>query len=291
MCLLAIAIGTSDRWPLVIASNRDESRDRPTLPLAVWNTPHDNTLLSGRDLLAGGTWLGCTPSGRVALLTNVREPDAASAPLSRGDLPLRWLEGQMDATEFLARSDAQSYGGCNVVLGDFLSGRWTWASNRGDLFACSPPPQSHSTATGWQTMVLSPGIYGLSNGLLNTPWPKTQALKAAMRQALTEADAHQAESALTRILWPALANPQRAALHDLPNTGVAQALEHALSSALVDMPERNYGTRCSTLMWVAAQSAQGPFKATLCEKTKAPSSQENAASNEPIVRLSWSLRA
>jgi len=290
MCLLAIAIGASVRWPLVIASNRDEFRDRPTLPLAVWKTPGDNTLLSGRDLRAGGTWMGCTPSGRIALLTNVREPDSVTGALTRGELPLRWLEGQMDAAEFLATSDAKSYGGCNLVLGDFFRAEWTWASNRGDHLAGVAPLNSRSTATGWQTMSLPPGIYGLSNALLDTPWPKTLGLKAAMQAALTQADADQDESALESLLWPALGNSQRADLHCLPDTGVATALEHALSSALIDMPERGYGTRCSTLMWVAAQSTTGSFSATMCEKTIAVQPVENGEAADPMVKLTWPLR-
>ncbi len=291
MCLLAIAVGASARWPLVIASNRDEFRDRPTLPLAVWLTPGDNTVMSGRDLRAGGTWMGSTPGGRIALLTNVREPDAATAALSRGELPLRWLEGQMNAAQFLADIEATSYGGCNVVLGDFLTGEWTWASNRGELLAGAVPMNSHLTVSGWQTMVLSPGIYGLSNALLETPWPKTQALKAAMQTALTLADTDGDESVLARVLWTALADSERAALGDLPNTGVSTDFEHALSSALVDMPERGYGTRCSSLMWVATQSTAGNYSATMCEKTLTAQPQGHDDTAEPRVRLTWPLRA
>jgi len=292
MCLLAIAVGASARWPLVIASNRDEFRDRPTLPLAVWLTPGDNTVMSGRDLRAGGTWMGSTPGGRIALLTNVREPDAVTAALSRGELPLRWLEGQMNAAQFLAGIHAQSYGGCNVVLGDFLSGEWTWASNRGELLAGAVlPMNSHLTASGWQTMALSPGIYGLSNALLDTPWPKTQALKAAMQTALTLADTDGDESVLARVLWTALADSERAALGYLPNTGVSTDFEHALSSALVDMPERGYGTRCSSLMWVATQSTADTYSATMCEKTLTPQPQGHDDTAEPRVRLTWPLRA
>ena len=100
MCLLALAIGASERWPLVLASNRDEHRARATLPLTRWTSDQGTTVISGRDLLAGGTWLGCTPQGRVAMLTNVREATPLPARLSRGDLPLQWLNGQISATDF-----------------------------------------------------------------------------------------------------------------------------------------------------------------------------------------------
>lgn len=292
MCLLAIAIGVSSRWPLVIASNRDEYRDRPTLPLAVWTTLGDVTVLSGRDLRAGGTWMGSTTHGRIALLTNVREPNAPAAALSRGDLPLRWLEGWMSAAQFLADTDAMSYGGCNLVIGDFLRGEWTWASNRANLGAV--PMNSQQTPSGWQTLPLSPGVYGLSNALLDTPWPKTQALKAAMTSALSKADGDGDESAFTHILWPALGNSARAALQDLPNTGVATAFEYALSSALIDIPEHGahgYGTRCSTLMWVAAEPGLTGFSATVCEKTINAGSSNSVDSDEQLVRLTWPLHA
>ncbi|MDO9279857.1 MAG: NRDE family protein [Polaromonas sp.] len=287
MCLLAIAMGVSDRWPLVIASNRDEYRDRPTLPLAVWSTPGEVTVVSGRDLLAGGTWMGSTTGGRIALLTNVREPDATAAALSRGDLPLRWLEGQMNAAQFLADTNPTSYGGCNLLMGDFLRGEWTWASNRANVGAV--PLNSQQTTSGWQTMALSPGIYGLSNALLDTPWPKTQALKAAMAGALAKADADGDTAVLANILWPALGNTERAALHDLPTTGVATALEQALSSALIDMPERGYGTRCSTLMWIAAEPNSNSFSATICEKSMTAESPKPSASDAQMVRLTWSM--
>jgi uncharacterized protein with NRDE domain len=291
MCLLAIAIGASARWPLVIASNRDEYRERPTLPLAVWNTQADVTLVSGRDLRAGGTWMGSTPSGRIALLTNVREPDAAVAALSRGDLPLRWLEGQMNAAEFLANTDATAYGGCNLLMGDFLQGQWTWASNRANAHVGAAPPNSKPVASGWQTMPLGPGIYGLSNASLDTPWPKTLALKAAMTSALTQADAAGDDALLANILWPALGNPDRAALQDLPNTGIATAFEHALSSALIDLPERGYGTRCSTLLWVAAEQNANGFSATVCEKTLTAESTAKSPTDAHMVRLTWPLAA
>lgn len=292
MCLLAIAIGASARWPLVIASNRDEYRDRPTLPLAVWTTPSNVTLLSGRDLRAGGTWMGCTPAGRMALLTNVREPEVTAAALSRGDLPLRWLESEMNAADFLADTDALAYGGCNLLMGDFLRGEWTWASNRGHVAAL--PLNSQQTASGWQTMALGPGIYGLSNALLDTPWPKTLALKAAMTNALRKAEAAEDAAVLASTLWAALGNSERAAWADLPSTGVANDFEHALSSALIDVPERGesgYGTRCSTLLWVAAEPGSSGLSASLCEKTISAKTLHTGTSDASMVQLKWPLHS
>lgn len=274
MCLLAFAIGMSSRWPLVIASNRDEFRDRPTEPLARWTTPDGATLLSGRDLRAGGTWMGCTPQGRVAILTNVREPGAATGQRSRGELPVRWLAGQMDAAEFVATVDASGYGGCNLVLGDWQRGEWAWASNRGLL------------ANDWEIRRLPAGVYGVSNALLDTPWPKTLALKSALSGALAAAEEAADEAPLAAHLWAALGSPQRAEVRDLPQTGVDPALEHALSSALIDIPERAYGTRCSTLMWLATQTSTSTLQATMFEKTRDGSAPDDAGS---MVRMTWPL--
>ncbi len=236
MCLIAFAINASIRWPLVIASNRDEFLNRPTLPLARWRTDAGTEIVSGRDLRAGGTWLGLTPGGRLAMLTNVRQPQPSAAEKSRGELVLRWLEGRMDAAQFMAQTDSAAFGPFNLVLGDFQTPAWHWLTN------CAG-------ATGWHSRALSPGIYGLSNGALDTPWPKTRALKHALQTALAASE----QETLQDTLWSALQNRQRATVEHLPRTGVPLALEQALSSAFVDSPEHGYGTRCSTLLVATAQ--------------------------------------
>ena len=279
MCLLVLAIDACPRWPLVIAANRDEHRQRPTLPLTTWTTDDGATLMSGRDLRAGGTWLGSTLGGRVALLTNVREAVPTTGRLSRGDLPLHWLTGRMDAATFLAQHDPAAYGGCNLVIGDFQRGQWTWASNRESTNDTNPP--LISSASSWKTSLLAAGVYGLSNALLDTPWPKTLALKAAMQTALASAQSSGDEADLSQPLWAALARRERALLAELPQTGVPAELEHALSSAHVDIPERDYGTRCSTLMWIDGSSGPEKFKATLWEKTM----------GGDATRLQWALNA
>ena len=280
MCLLALAIGASERWPLVLASNRDEHRARATLPLARWTTEQGATVISGRDLLAGGTWLGCTPQGRVAMLTNVREATLLPALLSRGDLPMDWLSGHISATDFLARHDPRDYGGCNLIIGDYASAQWHWASNREFQAKGAGPARIHAS-NGWHSQSLKPGIYGLSNAFLDTPWPKTLALKAAMQRALNKATASGNESDLVDPLWAALASTERAAMSELPDTGVTVSQEHALSSALVDMPERAYGTRNSSLLFIEAGLVRTQCTATLCEKSWPGDT----------VRLQWPLAA
>ncbi len=236
MCLAAFAINASSRWPLVLASNRDEFFDRPALPLASWQTAAGNTVISGRDAQAGGTWLGITPSGRVALLTNVREGLPLAAPRSRGELVVRWLEGFEDAHAYIAKIDGEHYGGFNLLMGDLQCGQWHFWSNRQPGGAQLAPQK------------LENGVYGLSNAGLKTPWPKVVKLKSAMASALESPSQH----ALERVLWAALSDQERAAVDALPQTGVPLALELALSSARVAIAERNYGTRCTSLIVVTA---------------------------------------
>lgn len=251
MCLVAFAINASARWPLVIAANRDEFFDRPTLPLGPWQTASGQDVISGRDLRAGGTWLGMTPGGRVAFLTNVREANAQAAPRSRGELVTRWLEENADASEFAraVKKDGADYGGFNLVLGDFQRNTWMWLSNR---FAKIPS----AAAPGWHEQLLPPGIYGLSNAALNTPWPKTMALKSILTSGLA-ASANAPESqTLQTSLWAALANRERAPREKLPATGVPLISEEALSSAFVAFPEHSYGTRSSTVLLASAHDSR-----------------------------------
>ena len=254
MCLIAFAIGASPHWPLVIAANRDEFLSRPTLPLAGWATAAGQRVISGRDLLAGGTWLGATPGGRIAFLTNVREGKSLPAPRSRGGLVTRWLEADSDAESFVAalKEESGDYGGFNLVVGDLQRNAWSWVTNKGV-----------ATTPEWQLRALKPGVYGISNAALDTPWPKTVELKRVLHTALAaQSDAADAD-ALLAPLWKALASRERASASRLPATGVSLALEEALSSAFVEFPENLYGTRNSTLL-LARQSGHD-LNASRCE--------------------------
>ena len=241
MCLIAFAIAASPRWPLVIAANRDEFLSRPTLPLARWTTASGQQVISGRDLLAGGTWLGATPGGRIAFLTNVREGKSLPAPRSRGGLVTRWLEANSDAQSFVATFNEEfgDYGGFNLVLGDLQRNAWTWVTNKGV-----------ATTPEWHVQTLKPGVYGVSNAALNTPWPKTVELKRVLNTALAAQSDAADPDAMQAPLWQALASRERASASGLPATGVSLALEEALSSAFVEFPENLYGTRNSTLLLV-----------------------------------------
>ena len=249
MCLIAFAIGASARWPLVIAANRDEFLNRPTLPLARWYTDTGTEVISGRDLRAGGSWLGLSPNGRLAMLTNVREPQPSTGEKSRGELVIRWLEGRMDATQFMAQTDSAAYGAFNLVLGDFQTASWHWLTNQP---GAATGAVSAGQKASWYARALGPGMYGLSNGALDAPWPKTLALKQALQTAL----AAPGQDTLQVTLWSALQDRRRADTQHLPRTGVPLALEQALSSAFVDFPEHGYGTRCSTLLVASAVDLQ-----------------------------------
>lgn len=250
MCLIAFAINASTRWPLVIASNRDEFLDRPTEPLARWHAADGLDIVSGRDLRAGGTWLGVTPGGRVAFLTNVREGEPVTYPLSRGSLVTDWLTSSVTAANFVSDLQtrpglsASNYGGFNLVVGDFIRGDWWWMSNRREALGALQPQ--------WQSRRLEPGIYGLSNAALDTGWPKTTRLKSVLTGSLAQS---QNVGDLQASLWAALEDGTRASVGQLPSTGVPPEREQALSSAFVDLPEDGYGTRSSTLLVATANQS------------------------------------
>lgn len=230
MCLVAIAIEQGRRFPLVIAANRDEFRARPAQALEWWSPGVSATpILGGRDLQSGGTWLGLTAAGRLALLTNVRDPSRndPDAP-SRGDIVPLWLRGDLPIDKFWMRVALAGHNGFNLIAADLADGECWWAANSGGL------PQR-----------LERGLWGLSNASLDTPWPKVEALKRELGDAI--AAASDADALATRLL-DALGNRDTAPDAALPHTGVPHDWERALSAAFIDMPEAGYGTRCSTVL-------------------------------------------
>lgn len=241
MCLAVLALGLHERFPLVLASNRDEFFDRRALPAAWWRPPGASAdVLSGRDLSAGGTWLGLTRAGRLALLTNVREPARfrPQAP-SRGALVLDWLAGDEQAESFAQRRRGAGHNGFNMLVADF--GR----DPSGDVHGFSNrAAELHR---------LPAGIHGLSNAALDTPWPKVQRLKLAMQRAMSQAaDTAGSFEAISTDLLAALADRRPAPDADLPDTGVGLARERALSPPFIAITgtdgRATYGTRCSTVL-------------------------------------------
>lgn len=230
MCLVALALDQSSRFPFVLAANRDEFYDRPAARLGWWEpTDGGPPILGGRDLQAGGTWLGLTAHGRLGLVTNVRDPSNMDpqAP-SRGQIVPQWLKGDLSMPMLWPRLAISGYNGFNMLALDFADGECFWLNNR-KLF-----PER-----------LQKGVFGLSNAILNTPWPKVQQLKARTRQAIAQS---QDIDVLANRLFEALADPSVAPDEQLPHTGVSQEWERLLSSAFIKSPNGLYGTRCSTLV-------------------------------------------
>jgi uncharacterized protein with NRDE domain len=238
MCLIVLAWQVHPDYPLVVAANRDEYFARPSAPAGFW-TEHPD-VLAGRDLQAGGTWLGVTRKQRFAALTNYREggrqdPDAAS----RGALVADFLTGQSDPQRYLEALAERSarYNGFNLFVGD--GQRLFYYANRG---------------AGWRA--LEPGIYGLSNHLIDTPWPKLAAAKTAFAAAMNQLPA-------TSPFFDLLADREIVADAHLPETGVPIEWERILSAVFVCSPA--YGTRASTLLTMARSG-----QVTLSERSFGP---------------------
>jgi uncharacterized protein with NRDE domain len=222
MCLLALAWKAHPRYTLILAGNRDERHARATVAAGFWEEAPE--VLAGRDLEAGGTWLGVTAAGRYAVVTNYREGlHPAKAPHSRGALTAQFLKSKITPEAYLhqIQSNAGEYGGFSLVVGD-RDDLWYFA-NRG---GAAPAP-------------VAPGVHALSNHLLDTPWPKVQAARSRL-QLLVDTDALTAD-ALFRMLAD-----RTPADTGLPDTGIGADLERRISSAFVQDPV--YGTRCSTLV-------------------------------------------
>lgn len=229
MCLILCGYETHPRYRLVIAANRDEFRARPTAPASWWDDAPG--LLAGRDLEKGGTWLGLTRRGRFAAVTNYREPavERADAP-SRGSLVRDFLESRGEVESYLAglMSAGAQYNGYNLLIAD--GGRLAYHSNRGG-----------------EPMLLAPGIYGISNHLLDTPWPKVLRGKARFAGLLERHD----DSLPTDELFTLLADSTPAPDEELPETGLPIELERMVSPIFTVGEE--YGTRCSTVVTVSRE--------------------------------------
>ena len=221
---------------LTLAANRDEFYARPAAAMGWW--PDVPELLAGRDLQGGGTWMGITRSGRFAALTNFRAPAAtnSTAP-SRGELVAGFLRDQASPADYLAGIGprAHLYSGFNLLVGDLAKRDLRWFSNCADMSA-------------GDARALATGSYGLSNALLDTPWPKVVAKKAgllACMEAFGDAPAAQRDA-----LLDLMRDPSTAPDETLPSTGLTLERERALSAAYIRLP--NYGTRCTTVLQVGS---------------------------------------
>lgn len=218
MCLILVAWQVHVEFPLVVAANRDEFFARPSAAAARWAEAPD--VVAGRDLEAGGTWLGVTDGGRFAAVTNVREPGRPKGPRSRGCLTRDFLLGTAAPAAYAASIAGEDFSGFNLLVADARA--LCYLSNRdGDA------------------RILAPGIYGVSNHLLDTPWPKLTTAKARFAEAIEHLP-REGE------FFNLLADDEIVPDEDLPATGVPLEWERRLSAVFVRSPD--YGTRASTLL-------------------------------------------
>ena len=221
MCLVVIAWKARDDLPLIVAANRDEWRERPAEPARWWQDQPE--ILAGRDLRAGGTWMGVTRSGRFAAVTNFRDPsERRSTAVSRGAIVTEYLLGEDRPRLYLERlaARARDYNGFNLLAGT-REELWYFGSREGEA------------------RLVEPGVHGLSNHLLDEPWPKVVKARAEMSAALADGDP-------APRLFAALSDAQGAPDDSLPDTGVGIAWERRLAAALITGDD--YGTRCSTVI-------------------------------------------
>lgn len=232
MCLLVFAWQSHPRYRLIFAGNRDEFHDRPAAPMQWWSD--EPSILAGRDLKAGGTWLGLSRSGRFGVVTNYRDLQRPlpGAP-SRGELISQWLTRAESPLTFAQGLEdrAPTYAGFNLLIAD--DGQMGYASNRAPEFARALPA----------------GIYGLSNHLLDTPWPKLERTRARFERI-----ASQPQPALAD-LEEMLADRQPAADTELPHTGLPPERERLLSAPFI--VDAQYGTRCTTVVLIEPQGRIG----------------------------------
>ncbi len=245
MCIILLAYRAHPVYRLILAANRDEFYARPTARAAFWDDAPQ--VLAGRDMERGGTWLGVTRSGKVAAVTNYREPSATKkAAPSRGQLVSDFLlSEESTASDYMTRVAATSneYNGFNLFAGDVR--QLYYHSNR---------------ANGIR--VLAPGVYGLSNHLLDTPWPKVERGTAALSKLIYQASPVEPEA-----VFSILADGAQAVDALLPQTGVGLEIERVLSPLFIST--RIYGTRSSTLLLVEQNG-----KTTFVERTYEPETKQ-----------------
>lgn len=224
MCLIVVAYNVHPSYRLILAANRDEFYERPSVPADFWEDQPQ--VLAGRDLKEGGTWLGVTKKGKFAAITNYRDPSTfkSDAP-SRGKLVSSYISRNQDPGDYLKKisSHTNKYNGFNLLLGD-----------DNDLFVFSNRGEKQKLKTG---------IYGLSNHLLNSPWPKVTRSMKMLKAALDEKGA-----ALEEALFAMLADRHIPPDKKLPATGIGLKWERLLSSIFITSPV--YGTRSSTILLI-----------------------------------------
>jgi uncharacterized protein with NRDE domain len=226
MCLILLSFRAHRHFPLVVAANRDEHFARPAASAGFW-ADHPG-VYAGRDLEQGGTWMGIHTNSRFAAVTNYRQGrPGGAAPRSRGALVRDFLVGEIAAPDYLDAIDGSQFNPYSLIVGD-LDGLY-FQSNRGSGVTC-----------------IAPGVHGLSNHLLNTPWPKVTAGIAALDSTRNFDD----PDAIGNVMFALLAERVPAQESELPDTGIDRQRERELSPPFI--LGSHYGTRTSTLLLVHA---------------------------------------
>jgi uncharacterized protein with NRDE domain len=247
MCLILFAWNSHPDYSLVVAANRDEFYERDTEGISWWeNHPH---ILAGKDradvIGSPGTWFGFSKSGKFSAVTNVRAPSEKNPDArTRGELSLAYLAGNDRPSDFIKANTKRFglYNGFNLLIADLSNPgneRMHWVSNRMML------GQSIRPRKVYPDQALDAGVYGLSNAMLDTPWPKVNHRVAAFAQVLAM---DQGQLKYADHYLKVLADTRHASDHELPNTGVSKEWEKALSCAFIKTP--SYGTRSSTILRV-----------------------------------------
>ncbi len=255
MCLILLSYDQHPVYQMVFAANRDEYYDRPTQPLTLWKDVP--SVFAGRDLKSNGTWLGVTRTGRFAAITNFREParQIPHAP-SRGLLVSGFLAGSDSAQTYLRRiaSRGHQYNGFNLLVGD-RSGLWYY-SNRGN-----------------EIQRLKPGLFGISNHLIDTPWPKVKKGKTALQKLLAPKKTIRHKELLKILADKSVPPDER-----LPQTGVGIEWERILSPVFIS--SRVYGTRSSSVLLIERNG-----QIIFVERTFVP--DDNGAVRQKTRKLSF----
>ncbi len=245
MCLITFAYRVHPEYKLILAANRDEFYSRPTRKAQFWNQENLPNILAGKDLEAGGTWMGINNSGKWGALTNYRDPSIIkNNPPSRGELVLNYLQDLKNPETHLTDTIAESpkYNGYNLLLGD-----------TNQIFHYSNITESVTE--------LKEGIHGVSNALLDTSWPKLDQAKKELQKAVSNKNIQIEE------LFELLKNDHKPPEDQLPDTGIPQKWEKAVSSVFIKT--ETYGTRCSTVLMIDYSN-----KASFIERRYNPQTSE-----------------
>lgn len=224
MCVIFFAYNSRPDYPLILLANRDEYYERPSAAAGYWTDAP--AIYGGRDLIGGGTWLGVTLGGQFAAVTNYRDPSGPAGTRSRGELVADFLKTDISPKSYLEDIQTRSsdYSGFNLIAGKIgeTSELYYYSNRQGEI------------------KELSSGIYGLSNHLLDTPWPKVAKGKSAFTEMLTLNDVSNDS------LFMILADETLAPDDELPSTGIPFEAEKAISATFIKA--EGYGTRCSTVL-------------------------------------------